>query len=325
MTEIVELFRRKQAPILGFVPYALVPVLYAIGVATIDGYSSTGSMKSLLLLSSMLGIACVGQTLVVIVGGIDLSIPSVIGMADVVLTQQYGKGWPFWVCVLLVIGLGALVGAFNGYLSRLLNVYPLVITLATGSIVFGGVLAWNHAQSTGTVPSYLMRGVSVVGKTGPIGVPPVVIAWAVIAVLVLVFQRRTAIGRRLYASGDNPTAARLAHVDLTGVWILTFALSGAFAAMTGILFAGFTTASDATVGNPYLFQTISAVVIGGTSLLGGRGGYARTIVGVLTLTQLTTLLIGAGISDSMQEMLLGILIVFLLAIYGREPAVETRI
>jgi len=325
VTEIVEFARRKQALVIGFVPYALVPILYVIGISSIDGYSSKSSLKSLLLLSSMLGIACVGQTLVVIIGGIDLSIPGVIGMADVVLTQQYGKGWPFWVCVLMVIGLGALVGAVNGYLSRLLAVYPLVITLATGSIVFGGVLAWTHAQMTGTVPDYLMHAVSVVGRTGPIGIPPVVIAWAVIAVLVLVFQRRTAIGRRLYASGDNPAAARLAHVNLTGVWILTFALSGAFAAMTGILFAGFSSASDATVGNPYLFQTISAVVIGGTSLLGGRGGYGRTIVGVLILTQLTTLLIGVGISDNMQEMLLGVLIVFLLAIYGREPALQTRI
>jgi ribose transport system permease protein len=315
----------KRASVLRVLPYALVPILYGLGLATIQGYSSKLSIISLLVLASMLGIAAVGQTLVVIVAGIDLSIPFVLGMADVVVTQEYAAGWPFWACVLVVILAGAAVGAANGYLSRLLNVYPLVITLATGSIVFGGVLAWSNGMTGGLVPGYLVSAVSVIGRTGPIAVPPVIVGWLVIAVVIIVVQRRTAFGRRLYATGDNPKAADLAHLNVTRVWVITFALSGAFAAMSGVLFAGFTTLSDATVGEPYLFQTIAAVVIGGTSLLGGRGGYGRTILGVLTLTQLTTLLVGAGLSSDMQESLLGLLIVLLLAMYGREPALESRI
>lgn len=320
-----DLLRRRQEAILGFIPYLLVPGLFLVGYLTIDGYASRISIISILLLSSMLGIASIGQTLTIVIGGIDLSIPWVIGMADVVVTQTYARGWPFWAAAVVAIGWGGVVGAVNGYLSRLLDVYPLVITLATGTIVFGGVLTWTHSGQTGAEPGWLTDAVSVIGKTGPLDVPPIIVAWVVVTALIIVFQRRTAFGRRMYASGDNPSAARLSHINLTRVWVLVFAASGVFAAIGGILLAGFSTTSDATVGEPYLFQTISAVVIGGTSLLGGRGGYGRTVVGALTLTQLTTVLLGAGLSDPMQEALLGILIVALVAIYGREQSVEMKI
>jgi ribose transport system permease protein len=106
---------------------------------------------------------------------------------------------------------------------------------------------------------------------------------------------------------------------------VVFVIAAVFAAMTGVFFAGFSGGADANVGNPYLFETLTAIVIGGTSLLGGRGGYGRTVVGVLVLTQLTTLLVGAGFNSSMQEALLGILIVLLVGAYGREPHVATRL
>jgi ribose transport system permease protein len=129
----------------------------------------------------------------------------------------------------------------------------------------------------------------------------------------------------MYATGANPIAAKIAHVRTTWVWVVVMAISALFAGVTGILFAGFSGAGDAYVGGPYLFETLTAIVIGGTSLLGGRGGYARTIAGVLAITQLTTLLVGAGYSESMQEALLGIVVVVLVGAYGREPSVSSRL
>ena len=306
------------------VPYLLVPVLFGIGAATIQGYASKSSVLSLLVLSSLLGLASVGQTLVVIVGGVDLSIPAVIGLADVVITQLYGAHWPFWEATLLILGLALAIGVANALISIALRVHPLVITLGTGLIVTGGVLTWNHSAVTGTVPQWLITSVSVIGKTGPIPIPAVVVIWVGVCALTIAFQRYARLGREIYATGANPVAARLTHVRTRWTWIVAFAISALFAAVTGIFFAGFSGGADASVGDPYLFETLTAIVVGGTSLLGGRGGYGRTIVGVLAITQLTTLLVGAGLGSAMQEALLGILVILLVAAYGREPHVAAR-
>lgn len=317
--------KRSKGALTRLIPYALVPIVFAIGAGTIQGYAGKSNLLSLLVLSSLLGLAAIGQTLTVIVGGIDLSIPAVIGLADVVITQLYGDKWPFWLACLLIVGIALVIGIVNALASLILRVHPLVITLATGLIVVGAVLTWRHALFSGTVPSWLVTGVSVIGKTGPIPVPGVVIVWVVVAALTTFFQRGTRIGREVYAAGSNPIAARLALVRTTWVWVVVFSLSAFFAAVVGVLFAGFSAAADISVGQPYLFETIAAVVVGGTSLLGGRGGYGKTVVGVLIISQLTTLLVGAGFGPGMQEALLGILVVLLVTVYGREPHVSTRV
>ena len=122
------------------IPYLLVPMLFGIGAATIPGYASKSSVLSLLVLSSLLGLASVGQTLCVIVGGVDLSIPAVIGLADVVITELYGAHWAFWEATLLILALALAIGVANAVISVALRVHPLVITLGTGLMVTGGVL-----------------------------------------------------------------------------------------------------------------------------------------------------------------------------------------
>ena len=309
----------------GLIPYLLVPLLFAVGAATIQGYASKDSLLSLLLLSSLLGLASLGQTFCVIVGGVDLSIPAVIGLADVVITQLYGSGWSFWTAAAVILVIAASIGAANALISIVLGVHPLVITLGTGLIVTGAVLSWHHQAVTGTVPQWLITAVTVIGKTGPIPLPAITVIWIGISILAILFQRFTRLGREIYATGANPIAARLAHVRTTWVWVMAFAISAVFAAITGIFFAGFSGSADASVGDPYLFETLTAIVVGGTSLLGGRGGYGRTIVGVIVITQLTTILVGAGSGPAMQEALLGIVVVVLVALYGREPRVASRL
>jgi len=108
------------------------------------------------------------------------------------------------------------------------------------------------------------------------------------------------------------------------VWTLSFGLSAVFAALCGIFFLGFTEAALPTVGDPYLFLAIGAVVIGGTSLLGGKGGYGRTVIGAIVLTELTTILLGIGLPQSLEQVFLGMIIIIAVAIYGRDPHVRTR-
>jgi ribose transport system permease protein len=306
-------------------PYLFVPLLFLIGAVRIQGYATRAGIMPLLVLSSMLGLACVGQTLVVIAGGVDLSIPAVMGLADVVLTLLNGEGENFVLTALTILGLAIAIGVANALLTTKLNVHSLIVTLGMGLVVTGGVLTWHPSAINGTVPAWITTAVEVISKTGPIPLPPVVIVWIVVSAAVIYFQRYTRLGREIYASGANPVAARLVQVRSSWVWIVAFCISAIGSAITGVFFAGFSGGADSSVGDPYLFETLTAIVVGGTSLLGGRGGYGRTIVGVLTVIQLQTLLIGAGLSSAMQEALLGALIVVLVGFYGREPHVATRL
>jgi ribose transport system permease protein len=307
------------------VAYAVVPVLFVISMVLIPGFGSPLSVVSLLVIGSLLGIASIGQTLTILLGGIDLSIPAVIGLANVLTVRWYGDGLPFALVVLGVMAIAITIGAVNGLLSRVLGAHPLLITLATSFMILGGVLVYTEGRTTGTVPDYLLQAVSPAGRTGPVPLPPIVIVWFLLSILMVAFEQFSVPGRLLFATGASDRAARLALSPVTVVWTATFAASSACAAIAGILLAGFSGGADASVGEPYLFQTVAAVVVGGTALLGGSGSYARTFAGVLIITELTTFLIGLGFSDRIQQVTLGLLIILLVAIYGREPHVRTQI
>lgn len=324
-TAAVEPRRVRWSTLGSYVPFALIPVLFLVGVATIEGYATRPSVMSLLVLASLLGIASLGQTVAVIVGAIDLSIPATIGMADVVLTQLYGRTQSFATCLVVILVLAVAIGLLNAVASQLLQVHPLIVTLGTGLIVSGAVLVWSNGAITGTVPEWLVTTVSPVGRTGPLPVPAVVLLWLVATVLTVLGLRNLRLGREIYATGANPSAARLALVRSGWARTATFCLSAICAAVVGILFAGYSGQAEATVGDPYMFQTITAVVVGGTSLLGGRGGYGRTVAGTLIITQLTALLVGFGFGPSMQQAFLGLLIVVLVVVYGRERHVSEQI
>jgi ribose transport system permease protein len=317
--------KKPPAALLSAIPFAIVPVLFVISGLVIPDYMSWGSVRTLLLLSALLGIPSIGQTGVIMIGGIDLSIPAIIGLADVAVTELAGYGLPFWQTALIVIAASVVIGLINGGLSLVLSVHPLVVTLATGYIILGGVLAWTHAQYTGTVPAWLVTSSSVDGHVGPIPLPGSVLLWIVLIAAFLFLEAMTVWGKRFYAAGANRQAARLALARPDRIWLSTFVVSALCAAIAGVLYAGFSGEADANVGQALLFQTVTAVVVGGTSLLGGRGGIGRTVGGALIVTELGTLLIGVGLGAPVQQIFLGGLMVVLVALYGREAHVSSRI
>jgi ribose transport system permease protein len=146
-----------------------------------------------------------------------------------------------------------------------------------------------------------------------------------VATALVILLARTPFGRQLYALGSNPTAAPLALINVHATWTIAYALSALFAATAGILLLGFTGSAYGDVGQPYLFQTVAAVVIGGTTLVGGRGGLVGTIAGAAVLIEINTLLIGLGLAPSAVEATLGIVIILLVSLYGREPHVSATI
>ena len=228
------------------VAYAMVPVLFVLSMIMIPGFGSWPSIVSLLVIASLLGIASIGQTLTVLLGGIDLSIPAIIGLANVLTVRWYGAGLPFPLVVILVIAVAMAIGAASGLLSRVLNAHPLLVTLAASFMILGAVLVYTEGQTVGTVPDYLLAAVSPASRTGPIPLPPIVVVWFSLTLLIVAVEQKSILGRYLFATGANERSARLALVPVTLVWAATFAVSAGGAGIAGILLAGFSGGADAS-------------------------------------------------------------------------------
>jgi ribose transport system permease protein len=298
--------------------------VFVVGATTIDGFAGKADIYDMLTLASFLGFAAAGQTIVVLVGGVDLSIPAMIVLSGTIIAQFTGQyHWPFVAALALALAAALLTGAFTGFVCHFFGGESLIVTLGVSSVLTGVVQVWTGGFLSASPPAFLVRLSSPVAKTFGIGFPPVVVIWAILAVLMGFGLRRTTLGQKLYATGANPRASRLALVSTLRVWVATFALAAALSALTGVLLAGFA-AGDQSVGDPYLFESLAAVIVGGTAF-GARGDYWRTVLGALILTELTTVLIGHGYSDADQQMLYGVVILVVVAAYGRARPLRDRV
>ena len=291
----------------------------------IDGFASVRTARAILVLASFVGLASVGQTLVIVMGGIDLSIPFLVGVANVVAAEAFGAGLPGPLVVVIVVGLTATIGACNGYLSKRFDVHPLIITLGIGTAAVAAVLWWTAGFPSGYDTRWVTAFVSIGATTGPIPVPPIVSSglpspWPSSSSNV---RRRTDVA----SSRSAPT-----HARPSWPWCGRCACGwprsrsrGRSPASPGCSSWASPVSASGTVGEPLLFQTIAAVVIGGTSLIGGLGGYARTAMGAIVLILLSTLLLGLGVSSSLIQAALGVLIIVLVSVYGREVALRDTI
>lgn len=320
MTILLGLQRRY--PLLQVV---LLIALWGYGAATIDGFTDRSSIYSVLILSAFLGLAGAGQTVVILLGGIDFSIPAVVSCATVLTAELTGRlHWPFAAALALILGLAALIGAVNGWLCHRFGVQPLILTLGMGAAITGALLVWINGAVTGASPEWLARLSSPIGTTFGVPIPPSILLWALVAVVLGVVLRRTIAGRRIYLTGANPRAAELTLVRTRRVWAAGFMVSALCAAVVGVLLAGFSGSGSTTIGDPYLFQGLTAVIVGGT-MMGGRGDYWRTALGALLLTVLSTILLGLGFSTSDQQILFGVLILAVVAGYGRDQRLRDRV
>jgi ribose transport system permease protein len=313
----------RTSPLLQFL--SVIVLLLACGI-TISGFFSKSSLYTTLILASFLGIAAAGETLVILIGGIDLSVPSIISGSNLVVTLLAGKHWNFGLAVLFVLGCALVVGVVNGFVTHRFHAPPLIVTLATGAMVTGATLGWTKGgQVSGSPPGWLTSFSSPIGTAFGIPVPPVIVLWAVIAVVLGLVLHLSVSGRRLYATGANERAAELVGVRTERVWVGAFTVSAVASALVGIVLVGFTGQGEAGVGSPYLFLALAAVLVGGTSLVGARGDYWRTVLGALIMTLVTTILVGHGAGEALQEILTGVLILLFVGLYGREKRVRDRV
>lgn len=313
---------QRRYPLLQVV--ALV-ALYLYGAVTIDGFSSRSALYSMLVQASLLGLAGAGQTIVVLVGGLDLSIAAFISAGDVIVTQLMGKGhWPFPAAIATALAVAVIGGIINGLVSHRFRIESLIVTLAVSSLLSGLILVWINGAVTGSAPAWLGTLTSPIGTTFGLAIPPVVVIWAVIAIVIGVVLHRTRAGRAIYLAGSNPRAARLALIQVGRAWIGAFVISAVLATVVGVLLAGYSGSGDTSIGDPYLFQSLTAVIVGGT-MFGGRGDYWRTVLGALLLSVVTEILSAHNFSGAAQQMISGALILAVVAMYGRDRRLRDRV
>jgi ribose transport system permease protein len=310
---------------------AVLVGLFIIGSVSIDGFLSMQNIKSMLVFASFLGLATIGQTLVVMLGGLDLSIPFLIGATNLGLMSLISLGIPPWLAFIVILAFGTIVGLFNGLISFNLQGQALIVTLGVGFMVVGGVQILVSLPTVtggtvfGVVPNWLKNLASLNGKFFGLPIPPVILIWILVSILLIVGLRHTKWGRNLYAVGGKRLSADRLSISERAYWVGVYVISGFTSAATGAMLLGWSGGGFIGVGDQYLFLTVAAVAVGGTSLLGGYGGYGFTVIGVLALQVISTFLAGLGLSFEGQQFIFGLLILPLVALYSRAPHIREQI
>jgi ribose transport system permease protein len=313
---------QRRAPV---AQTAALVVLFIYGTIDIEGFGQWINIKSMLTLAALLALAALGQTLVMILGGLDLSIPGFIVLGAIGVSQLYGTdGWPAVGAIVVPVLVAGVLGAISGWICHRYRIQPLIVTLGMGGLAAGAAVAWTSGQITGSAPTFLTDISSPASRTFGVDIPPVVAITVLVTIVMAVVLHRTIAGRRMYATGANPRAAGLARIPTGRVWVAVFAASAIIATLVGILLAGFSGA-DQTLGDPYLFQGLTAVIVGGTTIMGARGDYTHTVIGALILTVLTTILVGNNVDSATQQIIFGLLILAVVAGYGRDRRLRDRI
>lgn len=292
--------------------------VYAVSCILQPNYLSAKYLVDTLVMASILGILALGQTFVILTGGIDLSIIWTMNLAAVIVCMFQYSGRNPVLAVLAALTVSAAIGIFNGIGVAFLEIPPMVMTLATQSIVYSITMVYTDGNARGQSPEWL-RWLST-GYTA--GLRNVLIFWLLIAVLAAFVLSRTAFGRRLYAVGNSVSVSYLSGINVKGMLIAVYAISGITAMISGLVFTGYLGYSYLSMGENYELPSIAAVVVGGTSILGGKGSYTGTVAGAIMLYLVTSMLNNMQMEASGKKMIYGLIILIVLLVYNREKKMK---
>lgn len=300
----------------------LIAALLVLGEWLSPGFASAQQILRLAIVAALLGIVAAGQNLVILGGreGIDLSVGGVVSLSAIVagnLMDGADSGIP--LAILACVATGALFGLINGLGVTLLRIPPLVMTLGMLGVLQGLLVVIRQGIPSGRAAPGLSQFVS---QPVFLGLPGIIWLWIVIGVAMAFLLHRTVFGQRIYAIGSNEHAAWMAGVPVKLVRTGIFMLSGVFAAIAGICLLGYSGSSFANVGEQYMLPSIIAVVFGGTSLAGGKGGYTGTMAGAFMLVILQSILTTVNIDESGRQMVFGATLLVLMLFYGRGRAMR---
>ena len=292
----------RFAPVI--VPWAMLGVLVAIYASQQEGVLTREELNLDSVATLTLLLVATGQMLVILLGGIDLSVGGVVSVTTALAATQFGgggSGMLLWAVA--IVALGAAAGAMNGVLIARLNLQPFIVTLATWSI-WSGVAFWLLPTEGGTIPESFTSWVSnsYLGLTAPV--------WIIVALIVAwLWFKRTRLGVGIKATGSSAGSAFLSGVPIGVTTIAAYSLSGLFAALAGLFLTTQTASGSPTVGNDYILNSVAAVVIGGTSLFGGRGGLGGTIAGAFVLTMIANVIFAFELESFWAPITYGVLLI----------------
>ncbi len=296
--------------------YGCIVVLLLVGALYSSNFLSVGYLVQQLKVASFLGVIATGMMLVILLGQIDLSVPWVVTVGAMMSCALAGHaGLVGYLAIPFGILCGFLIGLVNGVGVAYLRIPSMIVTLATNAVAQGLMVVYTGGFSPKDTASPSMRYLATGELFG--GVPNSVICWIIVGVGAVFILNKTTFGRSIYGIGNRERAAYLSGINTRRVVMLAFGISGGLAALGGVLLAGYASKAAQSMGDAYLLPAIAAVVLGGTSILGGRGTYAGTIAGVLLITLLQSILSVMQMPEYGRQIIYGVVIIIMLLFYGR--------
>ena len=299
--------------------FGCILLLLLLGSLYSSNFLSLDYLLQQLKVASFLGVIAAGMMLVILLGHIDLSIPWVMTAGAMMACAAAGFGV---VGAALAIPFGVLCGVAFGLLNGVgvayLRIPSMIVTLATNVVAQGLMVVYTGGFSPQDSAPPAVRWLAT-GFVVP-GLPNAVLVWLAVSGVMVFLLGRTSLGRTIYGIGNSERAAYLSGVSTRRVVMIAFAVCGGLAAFGGILLAGYSSKAAQAMGDAYLLPSIAAVVLGGTSILGGRGSYLGTVAGVILITLLQSILSVMQMPEAGRQIIYGVVIVAMLLLYGRAPA-----
>ena len=298
-------------------------ILVILAVGTAYTLSTTGTAPLLspvyllqqLQIGSFFGICAAGMMLVILLGHIDLSIPWTLTAAAMVATAV---GGPMAIPAALAVGLA--VGLLNGFGVAYLRIPSMIFTLGVDTVLRGLMVAQTGGFAPQDAATPLMLTLA---KSKVLGIPVAIFVWAAVSVAIVLLLTRTTFGKSVYAIGTRERAAFLSGIRTKRVIVCSFVLSALCASVAGVLLTGYSAKAYQGMGNAFLLPAIAAVVLGGTHILGGRGRYAGTLVGVILIVLLNSVLSIMQMPEAFRQIIYGVVIIGMLLVYGRGDRVTS--
>ena len=287
------------------ISYIIAVILFIAISVFIPGFASLQHISVIFCEASIIGIVAIGQTFVIITGGIDMSVAWIFCISAIMITNITGGSnekiltvWP------LIIILTLIFGFINGFCIAYLRMPAIVMTLGMNTVLQGGLVAITQGAPGGKAPEAIQN----LGQGRILGIPNLIWIWMLLIVIVLLIMFKTKYGRELFAVGNNSVVAKYSGINSRKVIMIAYIISGFTAGLAGILQAGKVGSSYLSMGDNFQFQSIAAVAIGGTSLSGGNGNYLGTVAGAFTITIILAILSALNLPYGVQRMAYGIVV-----------------
>lgn len=289
----------------------LILALVIFGLIVSDRFGTVSNGRNVLEQATPLALVSLGQTLVIITGGIDLSVGSMVSLASVLLSGiTNGDPTMMWVAIAVILSLGILVGLINAATSIYLSVHPLIVTLGMGAILQGVTLLYTQTP-IGKMP----KGFDEIAYGRILGLPIGAVFTILVFVLTAIFLRKVPLGRYIYATGDDAVGAQLMGLPRRKVLFFVYAFCGLMASVAAIYLVARLGSGQPYTGQNYTLTSITPVVVGGTLLSGGRGGVMGTLMGVYLVSLLNNLLNFMDLSTHYQLIVQGLIVIIAVSVY----------